>query len=570
MRAGLVASAFAVLALLPAGAAAQQTCNVASGGITNILNQGQPTEIRYMGGGVTFNCPDGRLIKSDSVIMVAANEQRLLIGHAYYADKEKTLTADQINYMGAAGHLFAQWGATQEKVVLTDNVNGAVISGQYLDYYPAKNGQPSRAQVFGQTRPHAVLKRKPAAPAPRTAAPAGATPAPVSPTPVTSAPATPAPVQPADTAPTLVDADRMEIQGQRQFHAIGNVVLTRLDMKGTAADGLYDPDADHLRLSGNAIVTGGSAADSAKQFTLSGGTIDGDLVGNEFKDVTATSKATLVSKDLRVNAPILTVAFDSGQVQRMVALSAERAKRTATDGQVLAEAWARQFHLIADSIDAKAPGQKLEQVVAVGRAYGESQNDSIKVKMPDIASKDWLKGDTITGFFIDAPAKSARPANGANGASGRNGRGGRNAQPAERTARNGARPGQPTGAAPADTIERVLDRVVAVGTEPKPASSMYRIVDDKKPQGTPDISYALAKRIEIAFRDGAVHEVKLEGGVRGVHLQAQPPKPKPKDKTAPKNATPSDSTRAGNAAAPAHTAPKNATTTPSSRGSGRS
>jgi hypothetical protein len=504
MRAWLPACVVALLALR-AGSARAQECNVRQGptGRTTIINQGQPTEIRWMGGGVTFDCRDGRLIKADSVVMVETGQQRLLVGHAYYADKEKALSADQINYMGTAGHLFAQKGGTQGNVILTDNVNGAVITGDFLDYYPEKNGQPSRAQVYSQstgTRPHAVLKRKPAPPA------AGA-----------AAPGAP---NPADTAVTLVDADRMEIQGQRQFHAIGNVVLTRQDMKGTSQDANYDPDTDHLRMNGNAQVTG-------QDFALAGGTIDGNLVGNQFKDVTATLKATLTSKDLRVNAPSLTVAFDSGQVQRMVALSSERSKRTATDGQALAEAFARDFHLIADSIDARAPGQKLEQVVAVGHAYGERQNDSIKVKMPSIASKDWLKGDTITGFFIDAPPRAQR-----------NGRPQRGAREEDRD-RPGARTtppaGPPAGSAP-DTVERVLDRVVAQGTESAPASSMYRIVDDKKPQATPAISYLLAKRITVAFKDGEVREVSADGQIRGIHLQPEEPKQKPKEKAAPKNA----------------------------------
>lgn len=506
----LAAAAALAVALVPAALRAQQKCDVATGGKVVTFAQGTPSEAQYMGGGVSFTCPDGRVIKADSVVVLANGDQRLLIGHAYYSDKEKTLTADRITYLGAQHHMLAQLGATNPIVTLNDKVNGSVITGQYMDYYPAQSGQESRTTIYGG-RPHAVLhgKNQPRA-TPRDSA-----------APQPSAAQPPAAPQPADTAATVVDADRMEITGQKTFHALGNVVLNRADMKATSADAVYDPDAEHLRLSGNANVTG-------KDFTLTAGTVDGTLVGNQFKDVTATFRAVLQSKDLRVNSPAMVVSFDQGQVQRLVALSAERARRTATDGKSLAEAFAKDFHLIADSIDAKAPNQKIDQVVAVGHAYGERQNDSIKVKMPEIASKDWLRGDTITGFFTDAPPKATPEKNG-RATAGKNGKG------------NTAAPSKPAGkpvgssgagAAPADSVERVLERVVAVGGGGDPASSMYRITDSKKPEATPAISYLLAKKIEVAFRDGQVREVTADGEIRGIHLQPEEPKEKPKDNKA--------------------------------------
>ncbi len=502
-----------LLAIAVAVVRAQQpgSCDVhqGSGGVTQVFGQNTPSEATYMGGGVTFTCPDGRLIKADSVVILKNGDQRLLIGHAYYSDKEKTLTADRIDYLGAQKHMFAQYGGSNPIVQLVDKLNGAIIRGQYMDYYPAQGSQQSHATIYNTAggRPHAVLHGKTQGGAPP---PASVPPDSTQPQPAQPQPAQPQPAQP-DTSATLVDADRMEITGQKAFHAIGNVVITRSDMKGTAQDAVYDPDADHLRLSGNAKVTG-------QQFSLIGGTIDGNLAGNQFKDVTATYQALLESKDLRVKAPAMTVTFDKGEVQRLIALSAERAKRTATDGKVLAEAFAKDFHLLADSIDAKAPGQKIDQVVAVGRAYGERQNDSIKVKMPDIASKDWLRGDTITGFFTDATPKARQEKGGKNGS--RNGNG-RNAAPAPKLA---GKPVNAAGAASPDSTERVLERIVAVGNDANaPASSMYRITDSKKPNGVPAISYLLARRIVVAFQDGQVSEVSADGSIRGMHLEPQEP-----------------------------------------------
>ena len=491
-----------LLALIAGPAAAQaQNCSVQQGpaGHTITFGANTPNEAQYMGGGVTFTCPDGRVFRADSVIVLATGQQRFLIGHAYVSDAEKTLTASTINYYGAQGHMVAVDG-----IVLTDKVNGAVITGGAMDYYPTKGAAQSHGTIYGTTadgrRPHALLRRKPTT-APRDTA---ATATPAAPAATPTAPA--APPTPADTASTLVDGDRFEIQGQRTFHAYGNVVMTRLDMKGTAPEMLYDPDADHVRLMGGATVTG-------QDFTLAGGIIDGTLAGNQFKDVTATFKAVLTSKDLKVNAPSLTVSFVNGEVQGMVALSAERSKRTATDGNVLAEAVAKDFFLRADSINAMAPGQKLDRVVAVGHAYGERQNDSIDVKnLPEIAKKDWLRGDTITGIFADAKP-AAQPRGNA-----RNGRGQQRAAP---------------NPASADTTQRVLEKIVAVGAGSTQASSMYRMADAKKPKATPAVSYLVAKTITVAFKDGQVSLVTADGQIRGIHLQPVEVKPKASEKEKP-------------------------------------
>ncbi len=513
MRAWILAAMVAVT-LIPTAARAQENCDVAIGGNSQVFARGTPSEAQYMGGGVTVDCKaSGRVFKADSMVILANGDQRLLIGHAYAADPEKTLTADQINYLGQQKHMFAQFGATNPTVTLVDKVNGAVIRGQFMDYFPAQGKQESHATIYsgaGATRPHAVLHGKTGKPG----APADTT----KPAADTSHNAVPAAPQPADTSATLVDADRMEIMGQKAFHAIGHVVLTRADMKGTADDAVYDPDADHLKLSGSAHVTG-------DQFTLSAGTIDGTLTGNEFKEVVATFQAVLDSKDLHVKSPAMTVSFEKGQVQRLVALSAERSKRTATDGKALAEAFAKDFHLVADSIDARAPDQKIEQVVAVGHAYGERQNDSIKVKMPEIASKDWLRGDTITGYFTDAPPKAKAEKNG----NGKNVRNGKSAAAAPPKLAGKPVGGAPGAAAPADSVERVLERIVAQGDGSTPASSMYRIPDDKKPEAAPAISYLLARKIVVAFRDGEVREVSADGAIRGIHLMPEEKPAKGKD-----------------------------------------
>jgi hypothetical protein len=155
-----------------------------------------------------------------------------------------------------------------------------------------------------------------------------------------------------------------------------------------------------------------------------------------------------------------------------------------------------EFNLIGDSIDALSPAQKLEQVTAVGRAYGSRQADSTDLKLPPLIRSDWLRGDTIIGFFTEAPdsIKARR--------------------------------------APNDSsFDRVLERLIASGGE-QPATAMYRMREAN--DTTTDqlqVNYITAKRITARFKDGEVHDVSAEEKVAGVYLQpirrteppAQPP-----------------------------------------------
>ncbi len=158
-------TALAALAARPQAARAQQQggCAYSVGHQSVTFGQGTPSEATYLGGGVVFNCPDGRVIKADSVVVLTAGDQRLMYGHASYSDKEKTLTADEIDYYGGQHHMFAKFGASNPLVTLVDKVNGAVIRGQFMDYYPAQGSQESKTTIYstpGAGRPHAVLHGK--------------------------------------------------------------------------------------------------------------------------------------------------------------------------------------------------------------------------------------------------------------------------------------------------------------------------------------------------------------------------------------------------------------------------
>ena len=108
-----------------------------------------------------------------------------------------------------------------------------------------------------------------------------------------------------------------------QLHATGRTAqaISRLDEAHALSDMLLERHRGERHLAGD--QHGRHVVErQPRQFRLAGGIIDGTLAGNQFKDVTATFKAVLTSKDLKVNAPSLTVSFVNGEVQGMVALIA--------------------------------------------------------------------------------------------------------------------------------------------------------------------------------------------------------------------------------------------------------
>ena len=70
---------------------------------------------------------------------------------------------------------------------------------------------------------------------------------------------------------------------------------------------------------------------------------------------------------------------------------------------------AEAFELEGDSIEVQAPGEVLEQVIAVGNARGVSLGrDSLNTeRTPEIARSDWVSGDTIIAFFQPVAAGEA-------------------------------------------------------------------------------------------------------------------------------------------------------------------
>src|SRR5690606_35781806 len=114
-----------------------------------------------------------------------------------------------------------------------------------------------------------------------------------------------------------------------------------------------------LELRENAVVRG-------KDSVLRGAVIQARMENDALQDVHARTDAVLEAEDLTVTATDVQLFFRDEPVERSVG------RRGADTTAAQPVALSKTFRLVADSIDALAPDQRLEQVIAIGAARGES------------------------------------------------------------------------------------------------------------------------------------------------------------------------------------------------------
>lgn len=454
---------FLTVALLcPAGAAdAQETqCRlVRSSGTAQSFNVGTPYQVDHIPHPV-FACAAGLTISADSATFVHSTRQVSLFRNVVYEDTAKSLRADQAQYSSPTRHL-----AAQGNVVLRDLAGGSRIEGPTLDYFEAMAGRPVSTVEIYSGRPRTTVMREVVEDG----------------------------LVRVDT--TRIDANALQIIGEDEFHFRGDVVITGPDLRATAGF------ADFLEGGGRTVLTSGARVEAA-DVVLLGDTVVAvqDTAAGVLREVHARGDARLDAVDVDVDAPAVHTYFEDGVVQRLVAVGRGGAPGAAIEQ---AHAYAEQFNLTADSIDALLPAQQLDEVVAIGNAYGErlAADDSTRIMvqpetaadsaLAQVLAHDWVRGDTVRAFFAAAPDSAASVGAAADTAV--------------------------VVAAAGDSAQtRVLERVVALGA---PARSANRMVNEDRPDEPAGISYLTASRIVVMLEDGQVGNVEAEGDVRGVYLQ---------------------------------------------------
>lgn|GEM_PF-497936 len=459
---GAVCALAAAAAVLPADAAAQaRTCVIQPEPEPREVRQiagpgGRP--MRFISGPFRVICGGDVTIAGDSAMTTGTGELRI-IGNVFYEDSTQTLTSDFANYFADAGRLFARGN-----VIVRDRATPSVVSGAELEYERVTPERPE-TRVVVRGRPRAFLYEEGTPPLPE-----GLEPSPRQ------------RVLGGDTIPGAlqIDADRLELMGESRMLAQGRVQMVQEDMRafGDAVD--YDRGAGDLHLIGNARVEG-------EGYELFGDRVDAGLAADQLESVVATGQAALLAEEIEVYGSTIRAFLSEGEVERLVAVAPPALPAGAPTAQ-RARAFAEEFTMLADSIEAIAPGQVVERVVAVGDAYAERRVDSLAVGAPELIARDWVRGDTIVGTFVQARAP-------------------RRAE-AEAQAEVQA----------SDSVETQLEQLIAVAGE-EPARSLYRMASEDPDVERPAVNFLVAQRITLDFEEGEVGEVAAVGPIRGVHLE---------------------------------------------------
>jgi lipopolysaccharide export system protein LptA len=441
-------------------------------------------EIFYFRDPVRMICTGGVQIEADSAVMNRSANTLEMVGRVLYRDGDRQLTSDWAHYLGQTDELFARGS-----VVLTDRLDGSIITGDDFEYRREAAQRPESLMVMRGERPHAVL-------------PPSSEPAPGE-----------------EATPVQVWAQRLEMRGEREFIARTDVEIQRADLRGAADEARFDQMGERIVLTGRAHV-------ETDEYRLDGGRIEAFVRADTLREVLSERDARLVAEALTVFGHTIRIGFLDGQPERVeawnpaasasLAALAAAAAAAAADQTEDAEApdtetpdvaapepppppagpravaISRDFELRADSIDARSEAGRLREVRAIGRAYGERQPDTLASHLPDLVTRDWIQGDTITGYFTDAPALDdeapvvavADPVDG----------------------------GQPD--APAD--EAVLERIEVVGGTGD-ALSLYR-TDPPDGADRPALNFMRAKRITLFMSDGEVSRVEADGPIEGLYM----------------------------------------------------
>lgn len=409
-------------------------------------------EMLFVSGPFRIACRGGIIVSADSAMSTGTGELRLF-RDVFYEDSAKTLTAGFATYYRALGRLIAR-----EDVVVRDRFSPSIVRGAELQYDRASAGEPLRLVVRGRPRAYLYEEGTPPLRAGLEASPM---------TRVIDGDTLPAGLQ--------VDADRLELIGESRMLAHGRVQMIRENVRafGDVAD--YQRDVGRLDLTGGARVLG-------EGFELLGDRIQADLTGEELDRVVAQGSARLEGEEIEVLGETIRVYLDEQQVERLVTVAPRAPDGTFERGQGVlpARAFAEDFTLRGDSIEAVAPGQELDSIVAVGDAYAERRVDSLAVDVSELVDRDWLRGDTIVGLFARLEPQDA------------------------------------------DSARTVLDRLIAVSASAeRPARSLYRMEAGSDDADRPAVNYMIARRIDIRFLEGEVDEVRTEGPIQGLHLEPQ-------------------------------------------------
>lgn len=425
-------AAFAILACAAYASAGAQTpvareCilqyETASGNTrTNVIKTPTGQYNFFQGGGVTYHCEgQGNTLLADSAEYYGDQKVLYMIGSVHYTEPRAKVDSDRMTYYQLEDRLRAEGNVN----VRTNT--GTTIRGPVLDYYRATTTRPlARTVATGRPRMQIVDKPNP-----------GQQPGP----------------------PVDVVANSLVAEGDNLVYASGSVVVTRPDLIAKSDSAYLDGQREFARLLKSPSVE----SKKGRPFTLTGGMIDLYSRNKALERVVATPNGHVLSQDLELLADSVDLRVTQNELQRVMAWGRKSQARAVSPERTV----------IADSIDAQMPHQRLRVVNAVGKAYANSVPDTSKIISTE---RDWMRGDVVVAEFDSI--------------------------------------------APTDTTSKPQPKkLVATGN----AASYYQMAGSGS--GTtktePNINYVRGRVITVTFVNRAVDKVDVVDKASGVYLEPQ-------------------------------------------------
>lgn len=433
MRRALAALA---LLLLPAFAQAQdeRPCSVVFTGVvrngvittsTRYVTTAEGKRHTFVSGGVDATCAgQGNRLLADSAEHYEDRGELILINRVRYSEPRMSMQSDRMVYFTGEERLYA-----------TGNVRGRTntgtrFTGPEMEYLRAKPGVRPKPRWRAPGRPFVRM------------APSD-----------TGARRTPKPGEKAQSDSVDLTADVVISENDSLVWASGKVVIERPDLRATGDSATLDQGSGHARLLQEPRIVGRGE----RPFTLTGVEVDLWSRDQKVERVLSSGQANIVSDSLTLVGDTIDLRIKDQRMERVFTWGTR------------AKADTPQQQMEADSLDILLPGQRLQELHAIGRALAWTRVDTAKIASDE---RDWIAGDTIVALFD-------------------------------------------TTAAPDSTERTRMRQVTATGS----ARAFYQIAPSGGQKGAPNLSYNRGREIIVSFEDGEVSNVAVKERASGLLLE---------------------------------------------------
>ncbi len=441
----LLLAAIVLVPSLPLGAQEAES----SGGCTLVMTPTGRTEsislrvsseedayVTHVWGGMRWTCGTATMT-ADSAVRFDLDRRVEMFGNVRYRDTIRTLESHRLDFYEDDDRMIATGD-----VVLTRIASSSTLRGPHVPFLRAVSGVAERTTATG--RPHMLLLPEPGQ----------------------------------EGKPVDVDAERVDMFGERVAWAWGDVIIERPDVYAEADSSFFDMDEGTGSLYGSAL---------ARQEDLE---LEGDSIRLRFSEdvldvVHAIGSGRAVGEQFRIRSDEIKAHLADNELDEVWAYGSGRSLAASSP-----------YVLASDSLRVAATAGRLDSIIAVGLSSAV-EVDSIDLAAGEPARTtgggNWIIGDTLVIVF----EQNGMPAEGSD-----------------------AQLGPPTEAPraspePADSAEQRIERLLARGD----ARSLYRVVGDA---AAPSRNYLIGKRIEIQFEEGRAHRVNAERAI-GVYLEPGQP-----------------------------------------------